>query len=131
MIGKPNREGFGNVTPYLILADAQPFKLFLEQAFGAAETYRTLGAGGGFHIEFLIGDSRIMVGETGTTGQPTNLFLYVADARSVFQAAIASGAQAIMEPEEGRFGEQVGAAVRDPAGNSWFIGEHGPGSTTS
>lgn len=131
MLGESTREGFSNVTPYLILADSDPFKKFIEQAFGAMEVYRTEGGDGGLHIEFQVGDSRIMVGETRTTGQRACLFLYVTDALSVFEAALEAGGEAIMPPEEGRFGEEVGAAVTDPTGNSWFIGQHGPGSLTS
>jgi uncharacterized glyoxalase superfamily protein PhnB len=36
----------------------------------------------------------------------------------------------MMPLAEGRFGEEIGGAVTDPAGNGWFIAQHGPKSST-
>lgn len=47
MIGTPGRDGFGTVTPYLIVAGLDDYLRFLETAFGAQETYRARGGRGG------------------------------------------------------------------------------------
>jgi PhnB protein len=130
MLGLPNRVGFHTVTPYLMVVDPNGLIEFLEAAFAAEVTYRTTGSGGGQHIELQLGDSRIMVGGGGPVeqDQPAALFLYVNDVDRLHERAIEAGATSIMEPEDGRFEEQRGAGVVDPAGNQWFLGQHGPRS---
>jgi PhnB protein len=124
------REGFHTVTPYVIVPDAAAFVRFVIDAFGGREAYRTTGESGGVHVELEIGDSRIMAGESPEGSVPAYLFLYVADARAVYDAARQAGASEMMPPAAGRFGEEIGCAVTDPLGNGWFIAQHGPASTT-
>ena len=130
MIGSPNRAGFHTVTPYLMVADPDGFVAFLEAAFAAEVTYQTTGGGGGRHIELQIGDSRIMVGGGGPVeqDQPAALFLYVEDVDGLHDRAVQAGATNIIEPSDGQFEEQRGAGIIDPAGNQWFLGQHGPRS---
>ena len=129
-IGTSSREGFGTVTPYLMVNSVDAFISFLQKAFGARETFRSVGSAGGFHCEVKIGDSRIMMGESNSNAVPTMLFLYVADTDAVYQAALAAGAKSMMEPANGRFDEKRGAGIVDPFGNTWFIATHGdPGSS--
>jgi uncharacterized glyoxalase superfamily protein PhnB len=123
MIGHPQREGFGTVTPYLMVRHVDPVVEFLVAAFDATETFRTTGAAGGNHVEVEIGDSKIMLGGDtpgGTDPVPTVLFLYVQDTDSVYESALDAGAQSMIEPGE-NFDEARGAGVRDPFGNQWFI----------
>lgn len=131
MIGAPNRDGFHTVTPYLMVVDPGGLVGFLESAFAAEVTYRTTGSGGGQHIELQIGDSRIMVGgrDPVEQDQPAALFLYVDDVDGLHDRAVQAGATSIIEPADGEFEEQRGAGVVDPAGNQWFLGQHGPNST--
>jgi uncharacterized glyoxalase superfamily protein PhnB len=129
MIGKPQRKGFQTITPYLIVSDLESYLEFLGNAFGAEETYRAKGGGGGTHLEVQIGTSRLMIGESDAGAAPSYLFLYVEDARAVFDRAKGAGATEIMPLEIGQFQEELGGAVSDPAGHSWFIAQHGPGST--
>ena len=130
MLGSPNRVGFHTVTPYLMVVDPDGFVGFLESAFAAEVTYRTTGDGGGHHIELRFGDSRIMVGGGGPIeqDQAAALFLYVDDVDSLHERAVKAGATSLMAPADGLFEEQRGAAVVDPAGNQWFLGQHGPKS---
>lgn len=128
MIGKPNREGFHTITPYLMVADPNALVGFLEEAFAAEETFRTEGGAGGTHVEVKIGDSMLMLGGGNNTvreQRPVALFLYVADVDAVYRSALAAGATSLMEPADGLFGEARGAGVRDPLGNEWYIGKHG------
>ncbi|MCC5949625.1 MAG: VOC family protein [Nitriliruptoraceae bacterium] len=132
MLSPPNRAGFHTVTPYLMVVDPDAYVAFLESAFGAEVTYRTTGGGGGQHIELQIGDSRIMVGGGGPVGQdqPAALFLYVDDVDGLHDAAVRAGARSIIEPADGEFEEQRGAGFVDPVGTQWFLGQHGPASTS-
>jgi len=124
MMTPPGREGFGTVTPYVLVSDIEHYLAFLETSFDARVTYRTTGDGGGTHVEVRIGESRVMVGESPQMKNNCALFLYVADADAVYRHAVGSGAESLLPPADGRFGEKRGAAVRDPEGHSWFIGRH-------
>ena len=130
MLGSPNRDGFHTVTPYLMVVDPDGLVAFLESAFEAEISYRTTGGGGGDHVELQIGDSRVMVGGGCPVGedQPAALFLYADDVDGLHDRAVRAGATSILEPADGRFGEERGAGVVDPAGNQWFFGRHGPES---
>lgn len=130
MLDPPNRDGFHTVTPYLRVVDSEALVTLLESAFEAEVTYRTTGSGGGQHIELQIGDSRIVVGGGGPAekDRPSALFLYVDDVGDLHDRAVRAGATSIMEPSDGRFGEERGAGVIDHAGNEWFLGRHGPDS---
>jgi uncharacterized glyoxalase superfamily protein PhnB len=124
MMTPPGREGFATVTPYLVVEDLERYLAFLETSFDAEVTRRATGEGGGTHVEVRIGDSQVMIGESQETANSVYLFLYVADADAVYRHAVESGAESVMRPADGRFGEKRGAAVRDPQGHSWFIGQH-------
>lgn len=124
MIGRPGREGFSTVTPYMMVEHVDPVVTFMQQAFEGREVYRTRGSAGGLHVEVQIGDARIMLGGDtpgGSSTVPTMLFLYVEDTNAVHAAALAAGAQEMMPPEDGNFEAARGSAVTDPFGTTWFI----------
>lgn len=54
---------------------------------------------------------------------PVMLYLYVPDADAAYQKAIKAGGTSIMEPADQFYGDHSGG-VKDPAGNSWFVGTH-------
>lgn len=126
MLGEARRAGFHTVTPYLLVREVAPVVSFLEQAFGAAETFRITGAAGGTHCEVRIGDSMVMIGGDvpgGMGPQPASLFLYIEHVDETYRRAMAAGAEPLMEPGT-HFGESRGAGVRDHFGNQWFIARH-------
>lgn len=130
MLGKPLREGFHTVTPYLLAPDVEKFIKFLQQAFDAAETFRAVGSAGGVHVEMKIGDSIIMIG--GGVGRnappaPVILHLYVENAEAVYQSAIKAGATSLGAPEDKGDGDRRGG-VKDPFGNEWYIATYTKGS---
>lgn len=128
MIGKPIREGFHTITPYLMVPDVDPIVDFLLAAFQATETMRSTGGAGGTHVEVRIGDSMLMLGGGNNTieeASPVSLFLYIEDVDAVFESAIEAGATELMAPADGLFGEERGAGVMDLYGNQWFFGRHG------
>ncbi|HYW70831.1 MAG TPA: hypothetical protein VE961_07350, partial [Pyrinomonadaceae bacterium] len=56
------REDLLMVTPYVIVSDVHQEIKFIEQVFGAEGKIHGLGSKGGFHSEFRIGDSLLMIG---------------------------------------------------------------------
>ncbi len=55
------REGFRTVTPYLTVPDTHREIEFITKAFGAEGRIYGLGSAGGFHAEYRIGDSMLMI----------------------------------------------------------------------
>ena len=125
----PIPKGFRTVTPYMIAVDGPALLEFAKQAFGAEETFRTVGPAGGLHGEVRIGDSMLMMGG-GIPGQEFRgkanthaLHLYVPDCDAVYERALRAGATSIDEPRDQEYGERSGG-VKDPAGNLWYIATH-------
>ena len=122
----PVPRGYHTVTPYLIAQDGPALMEFAKQAFGAEETFRTVGSAGGLHGEVRIGDSMLMMGggipgrEFKATPNTHALHMYVEDADAVYEKALAAGATSIDEPRDQEYGERSGS-VKDPAGNYWYI----------
>jgi PhnB protein len=129
----PIPRGFHTVTPYLVAENGPALLEFTKQAFGAEETFRTVGSAGGLHAEARIGDSMLMVGggipgrEFRSTPKTHALHIYVEDADAVCEKALAAGATLIDEPRDQEYGERSGS-VKDPAGNIWYIATHKGGS---
>ena len=125
----PIPRGFHTVTPYLVAENGPALLDFTKQAFGAEETFRTVGPAGGLHGEVRIGDSMLMVGggipghEFRSTPKTHALHLYVEDADAVCEKALAAGATLIDEPRDQEYGERSGS-VKDPAGNIWYVATH-------
>jgi len=126
MPGKPSREGFHTVTPYLTSPNAAELLEFVKQAFGAQETHRGTGSGGGMHAEVKIGDSMLMIGGGGAwqgTPNTTGLHLYVPDIDAVHKRAVELGATVLHEPMDQAYGERS-SAFKDLAGNFWYPATH-------
>jgi uncharacterized glyoxalase superfamily protein PhnB/catechol 2,3-dioxygenase-like lactoylglutathione lyase family enzyme len=123
------REGFRTVTPYLTVADVHAEIEFVAKTFGATGTIYGLGSAGGFHSEYKIGDSMIMIGGGGKgsswTGSPAPaaLHLYVEDVDAVYQRALEAGGTSLYAPMDQEYGDRD-AAIRDAGGNEWYIGTH-------
>ncbi len=121
--GKPTPEGLHTVTPYLIVESPDALVAFLQQAFGAEETYRGKGSAGGTHLQLRLGDSMIMAGGPWPTPAPVAIHLYVPDAKAVYQRALAAGATSFYEPIDQPYGD-LECGVRDAFGNTWYIATH-------
>jgi PhnB protein len=122
-------EGFHTITPQLTLDDAPRAMEWYKQALGAEEISRHAGPDGKImHAELRIGDSRIMVndavmggkGPQAIGGSPASLWVYVDDADSLFNRAVAAGGQVRMPLGDQFWGDRCGAVV-DPAGYTWTI----------
>ena len=120
------REGFRTVTPYLVVPDVHEEIAFITSTFGAQGKVYGLGSAGGFHSEYRIGDSMLMIGGGGKgskwtgTPVPVSLHVYVQDVDGVYQRAVQAGAISLMEPTEMEYGER-GAGIEDAGGNHWYL----------
>lgn len=125
------REGFHTITPYLAVKQVMELIEFVKQAFDAEGAVYGIGSQGGYHSEYKIGDSYLMIG-----GGPnwkgeaklTALHVYVDDVDASYQRAIAAGAESMMEPIEAH-GERI-ASVKDLSGNEWYLAKRLSGSHT-
>jgi PhnB protein len=123
------REGFRTVTPYITVANVQAEVEFLSRAFGAEGQIYGLGSAGGFHSEYKIGDSMIMIGGGGEGStwkgppMPGSLHLYVDDVDAVYERAMQAGATSLMAPTDQEYADRD-AAIIDIGGNHWYIGTH-------
>ena len=125
------REGFHTITPYLAVRDVMGLIEFVKQAFAAEGAVYGVGSQGGYHSEYKIGDSFVMIGGGGDwKGEQklTALHVYVDDVDASYQRAVAAGAKAVMAPIESH-GERV-ASVQDLAGNEWYLAKRLSGSHT-
>ena len=122
----PNvREGFTTVTPYVWVPD-RGLADFLVRVFDAVETSVMDNPGHGLHRELRIGNSMLMIGETGETkpntpSRPAAFHVFVEDTDATFARAIAAGGTSMGDPEDRPYGERSGF-IRDAYGNHWYIG---------
>src|SRR5438128_9573286 len=120
------REGVHTITPYLVVSDVHQEIDFIKKVFGAEGKVYGLGSQGGFHSEYRIGDSMLMIGGGGKgskwkgTPVPVSLHVYVADVDGVYQRALQAGAISLMEPADMEYGER-GAGIEDTGGNHWYL----------
>jgi PhnB protein len=125
----PIPKGYRTVTPYMIAQNGPALLEFVKQAFGAEEVFRAVGSAGGLHAEARIGDSMLMIGggipgrEFKSTPNRHALHMYVEDVDSVYQKALAAGAESVDEVRDQEYGERSGG-VKDLAGNYWYIATH-------
>ena len=122
----PIPKGFRTLTPYIVAQEAAGLIDFVKQAFGAEETFRTIGGAGGIHAEMRVGDSMLMMGGGGPglkwsgKSKQFGFHYYVPDCDTTYKRALEAGATSITEPVDQPYGERS-ATVRDAAGNFWYI----------
>jgi uncharacterized glyoxalase superfamily protein PhnB len=129
---KPIPEGYHTVTPGLTCKNAAQAIEFYKKAFGAQEIASMPSPDGQIsHAELRIGDSVIFLNDEfpGMCAAPsqsvpsTSLFLYVANADSTFNQAVAAGATPTMPVQNMFWGDRYGKVV-DPFGHHWGIATH-------
>ena len=114
------------VTPYVVVTDVHRQIDFIKEVFGAKGKIYGLGSQGGYHSEYRIGDSLLMIGGGGEgskwkgTPVPVSLHVYVQDVDGVYQQAMQAGATSLMPPTDMDYGER-GAAIEDIGGNHWYV----------
>ena len=79
------------------------------------------------HCEFMIGDSRVMLGDISMNPDPTPvpglLHVYVEDVDKVYVRALEAGATSTRPPEDMFYGDRT-AQVEDVGGNKWYLATH-------
>ncbi|HEY7293200.1 MAG TPA: VOC family protein [Vicinamibacterales bacterium] len=129
-------EGHHTITPQLTLDNAVQAIEWYKKALGAEEMSRAVGPEGKImHAEIRIGDSRIMLndammggkGPKALGGSPASLWVYVDDCDSLFNRAVAAGAQvyggAMGQLTDQFWGDRTGT-FDDPHGYRWTIATH-------
>ena len=131
---RPIPEGYGTVTPYLIVNGAARAIEFYKQAFGATETFRMDRPDGRVgHAEIKIGDSHVMLadehpemgarGPQAIGGSPISLVLYVEDVDATVNRAVEAGAKLTRPVANQFYGDRTGG-VEDPFGHAWYVATH-------
>ncbi len=137
---KPIPDGYGDVTPYLMIKGASKAIEFYKKAFGATERMRIPGPEGMImHAEILIGKTVVMLadecprsddsqgkrgkGPHAFGGTPVSLHLYVKDVDAVFKRALDAGAKEIRPLANQFYGDRSGL-LEDPFGHMWNIATH-------
>jgi len=112
---------YNTVMPYLILEDAEEFLKFAKSVFQAELKMKTGDEQGIRHAEIVIGDSTIMIGQSGGSWkpQPAGLYINVDSADELYQKALDNGAATVMELSNQEYGRTCG--VKDSNGNTWWI----------
>jgi PhnB protein len=131
---KTTPDGFHSITPYLSVRDAVSAIKFYQQAFGAKTIGRiSMPDGTVGHAELQIGDSKFMLAEempawgnkspASLGGSPVGIALYVDEADTVFNRALAAGAT-VIEPMKDQFYGDRSGSLSDPFGHKWHILTH-------
>ena len=127
-------EGYGTVTPSIVVKNGAEAIDFYTKAFNAEEVSRfEMPNGKVMHAEINVGGSRIMLGEENTqtgcvapaslSGSPSSLYVYVENADAAFERAVQAGAKSEMPVEDMFWGDRAGA-VKDPSGHRWMLATH-------
>ncbi|HEX6832269.1 MAG TPA: VOC family protein [Rudaea sp.] len=116
------------VSPFLLVHSVDAMLAFLRATFDAAEVYKmTLPDGSVKHAEVRIDDSIVMMGErpAGDAAIQCSTHVYVPDVDGAYERALAAGATSIVAPRDQPYGDRS-CGVRDPQGNTWWIGTRLP-----
>ncbi len=117
--------GFGTVTPYFFVANAERFVAFLVNGLGGKEVLRSARPDGRIaNAQVVLGTSTVMVSESSSKypPMPASYYLYVEDADATMRSAIANGATVEMEVGDMPYGDRQGG-VKDPHGNIWWVSQ--------
>ncbi|MGJ8533015.1 MAG: VOC family protein [Alphaproteobacteria bacterium] len=112
--------GYTDISPYLIVDDAQATLNFIRDAFSGEQLRVHLRDNGEImHAEARIGDSVVMIGQM-AGGADAHIHLYVSDVEAVFDRAISAGGELVQRLEVKDDGDRRGA-VRDTNGTTWWV----------
>ena len=114
------------ITPYLFYEDAEAAVEFLTKAFGFEEHLRSIGGGGGLHVELRLNGAAVMIGQaTWDYANPRKsdnatamVHAYIDDMEAHRERARAAGAEIVTELATQPNGDRR-YDVRDPEGHMW------------
>lgn len=116
-------ENHNHVSLYLVVKKAEPIIEFIKKVFNGKEIFRqTDSTGKIIHVQSLIKDTVIMIGEATKEFQPTksHLHIYTKNVDETFQKAVENGAIVLRKPENKSDGDRRGD-IKDPEGTEWTI----------
>lgn len=117
--------GYNSVSPYFVVDGAQKMVELLKELFNA-QVLRSFDTPDGFimHMEVLIDDSVIMLGESSEQFPPNThlLHVYVPNVDETYRKAIELGCIPIETPNERKNDPDKRGTFKDFAGNIWSIG---------
>jgi PhnB protein len=115
-----------HVVPYLVVPDAEKELAFVKQVFGAKElqVFRD-GDGQIRHAELGIGDSVVMLAQSGEQWPPlpAAIYVYVPDVDAAYERAIAFDVSSSKPPADQPYGDR-NCGVTDANGVQWWITTH-------
>ena len=114
---------YRTLTPYLVVPDADVELTFLKSAFGATEVSCQRNSDNKVaHAEVRIGDSLVMLGQSGDRWKALNaaLHVWIPDVDTTYAKAIQAGATSEGAPEDKPYGHRT-AGVVDHNGITWWI----------
>lgn len=115
--------GYTTVAPWVVTKDTSAFLDFVGTAFqGADKTMVPPQDGSIGHGEITVGDTRILAFDlrAGWPPLPALLRVWVADADTTLDRAVAAGAEVVTPMSDSAFGQR-GGRLRDPFGNIWWV----------
>ena len=136
-------DGFHTLTPSFTFKDSKKAIEFYKKAFGAKVLDLMPDPSGRrtMHATIQIGNSIVMMGDempgsencsksAETLGSsPISLYIYVPNADTAFNQAVAAGGTAVMPVADMFWGDRCGS-LKDPFGYSWMIATHKQDLTT-
>lgn len=106
-------------------ADAPGAITWLESTLGFVEHEIHHGEDGSIaHAQLAFGEDLIMLG-SGEPSGPQTIYLARPDVDEHYAAAVAAGAEIVMDITDQDYGSRE-YAVRDPEGNTWAVGTYQP-----
>ncbi|HEY3844524.1 MAG TPA: VOC family protein [Acidimicrobiales bacterium] len=131
----PIPEGYGTVTPRLVVSDGNAAIEFYRRAFGAEEVgERFCGPDGKIiHAEVRIGDSMVLLTDDSADGAPARspevlggvtaiMSLYWVNVDEAWARATEAGCEVIFPLADQFYGER-GGRLRDPFGQQWMMSQ--------
>ncbi|HVX48659.1 MAG TPA: VOC family protein [Chitinophagaceae bacterium] len=114
--------GYLPVMPYLIIEGTHKFIDFMKEVFNAEVQYiEERGEGNVRHSELRIEQAVIMAADPVDEYRPFpgSIFLYVENADTIFQRAMAKGMRQLQELATREYGR--GGGFADEFGNHWWV----------
>lgn len=118
-------DDFGTVTPYVLVDGVDAYAWFLQDAFGAEETGRSVLPDGRIaNCQLRFSGTTIMLGEASEVSPASRaaFYLFVSDADAAMRRAERAGAVRAMDVADMPYGDRQGG-VRDPAGTLWWVSQ--------
>jgi PhnB protein len=134
---KPIPDGYGTLTPYLIVKDCAKAIEFYKNAFGATvhRVHTTPDKKHVIHADLKIGNSILMLNDefpewgafspltSGGGSASCSIHIYVEDVDTMWKRAVEAGAKVKMPLADAFWGDRYGQ-LDDPFGHHWSLSTH-------